>query len=257
MKNEERYYTRMAQSMPAKIQAFADYLKPGMRFLDLGSGPSADVFNYVTEQGAEYTAYDNHPQVVARLMEQGIPVYEGDSSGAYDIIYMSSVLHELGPIDRYEFGQLITKHLKPGGYLIIRDWFVSDGDREVVLYMNPDKRDVVRMWHDAMAKNEVAGRVLIEHNRISGKQKDVYNLVFHSGWGQASLERESREYYGLTTKQYHNFIDGIEGKLILRRVETERDGGYVTHLSPIFGPEIEHFIDQHGTKTIHIYQKGE
>lgn len=142
--NKDIYIQRMNQTAKSKFAVIEPYLSKGMKILDFGSGISPEFISDVDSTGAEYYAYDISKTVQTELTKMGVNVVTKEDltnkAVQFDIIYLSSVFHELiSYLNRQERTETITmimESLKPGGYLIIRDW-ANPNDIEELFCIEP------------------------------------------------------------------------------------------------------------------------
>lgn len=127
--NQVQYQRRMCQSTNYKFDAVKDYLYKDCEFLDFGSGFNSGFIKKVENTGAIYTAYDEDKYILNKLINKGVNVdlsTDFASEKEYDVIFMSSVLHEILSFKSIPMVihtlENIYQALKPSGYLIIRDW---------------------------------------------------------------------------------------------------------------------------------------
>ena len=127
--NQVQYQRRMCQSTDYKFDAVKDYLYKDCEFLDFGSGFNPEFIKKIENTGAIYTAYDEDKYILNKLINKGVNVdlsTDFASEKEYDVIFMSSVLHEIlsfksVPMVIHILGN-IYQALTPGGHLIVRDW---------------------------------------------------------------------------------------------------------------------------------------
>ena len=89
----------MNQTAKSKFAVIEPYLSKGMKLLDFGSGISPEFISDVDSTGAEYYAYDISKTVQTELTKMGVNVVTKEDltnkAVQFDIIYLSSVFHEL------------------------------------------------------------------------------------------------------------------------------------------------------------------
>lgn len=163
-------------------------LRPGERALELGCGTGL-VTQALCSTGAEVTAVDRAPAmlaatrrrapsatVVAADLESGIPSAAG---GAYDVVVLAFVLHELLPTERVEILRLAKQQLRPAGRIAILEWARPDGAllgrawaAAVKLIEPPEAHDVLDLGLDVAI--ERAGLVVRSDDRVaSGRARIV------------------------------------------------------------------------------------
>ena len=93
------YQERMNQTATSKFGVIQPHLKAGIKLLDFGSGYSPEFIEQVKDAGAEYVAYDVSPTVQGQLQENNVDFLTKEQllqvENEFDIIYLSSVFHEL------------------------------------------------------------------------------------------------------------------------------------------------------------------
>lgn len=222
MEKEKSYQERMNKTTDYKFDAIKEYLKDGIKILDYGSGYNQEFIKKIKETGAKYVAYDKDINVRKQLNENNIETIDEydmkNMIGEFDIIFMSSVIHEIesfeGNINKTKIFDNIHNLLKVGGVIIIRDWSFSKSKMEspeTIMITSKDALEEVKVWTKALYDNNI-----IQHYEINEKdlkikvnrKSDVYEIVFHSIWGLQSLERESEEQYA---------YDGLLLKHLLRK----------------------------------------
>ena len=123
--NTQTYIDRMNQTALSKFGCLQPYLGEGVSVLDFGSGYSPDFINEVQATGATYIAYDTSRVVREKLHADGVNAV-ADVTEKYDVIFLSSVFHELisylSDVEYNRTTKMIADTVKPGGHIIIRDW---------------------------------------------------------------------------------------------------------------------------------------
>ena len=97
--DKNTYITRMNKTALSKFDVLKPYLKKKTKVLDYGSGISPEFIKSIQQTGAKYYAYDISPTVQNELANLNIDVITDEnlakSKEKYDIIFMSSVFHEI------------------------------------------------------------------------------------------------------------------------------------------------------------------
>lgn len=217
------YQERMNKTASSKFDAIEKHLDKGVKLLDFGSGFSPEFIDQVQQTGAYYTAYDVSQIVQNQLEENNIDFLTKEqlknTENEFDVIYMSSVFHELMSYlsrpERRETFAMLDKALKPDGVIVIRDWGYEPNPNEITSFevasskVNKD----VHTWINELVKNSVIKRPrIVEHINedeadiyVTTKQ-NIYEIMLHTVWGLNSLERESKETYCVTPELIDKWI---------------------------------------------------
>lgn len=261
--NKDIYIKRMNQTAKSKFAVVKPYLSKGIKILDFGSGISPEFISDVDSSGAEYYAYDVSKTVQTELASMGVNVVTKDDlinkEVQFDIIYLSSVFHEiisyLNRQERTETIAMIMESLKPGGYLIIRDWS-NPNDTDQLFCINPVSEQAaqeIKIWINELLKKSIIDNYYNKRKdgSIITHYKNAYEIIFHTVWGLKSLSRESKEQYNIEDS-IMNWICYPYGKSInLQTVYQETDETYLPHLQKYFDLDSVPFH----TKSIYIFQK--
>lgn len=128
MEKEKSYQERMNKTTDYKFDAIKEYLKDGIKILDYGSGYNQEFIKKIKETGSLYFAYDKDINVRKQLNENNVEIIDEydmkNMIGEFDVIFMSSVIHEIesfeGNISKTKIFDNIHNLLKVGGVIIIR-----------------------------------------------------------------------------------------------------------------------------------------
>ena len=169
--------------------------------------------------GGEYYCHDAHPDVEAAMCVDGgfRHVIAGDLDehvGAFDVVFMSSVVHEMltpscapGNVENEALFELIGRLVSPSGCVVVRDWAdyaagAQDGSLPASLdLVDEGAAREVAQWVSAMESNGVIreGAVTVSRSSggwsLAGERASVCEVFLHAVWGLGSLDRESRERY--------------------------------------------------------------
>ena len=264
MEKEKSYQERMNKTTDYKFDAIKEYLKDGIKILDYGSGYNQEFIKKVKETGALYFAYDKDINVQKQLNENNVETIDEydmkNMIGEFDIIFMSSVIHEIesfeGNINKTKIFDNIHNLLKVDGVIIIRDWGFSKSKMkspETIMITSKDALEEVRIWIKALYDNNIIQPYEINEEDLEikvYKKSDVYEIIFHSVWGLQSVERESEEQYaydGLLLKHLlrkHNSYDYI-------KTYQEYDRTYLQYIEKYFEGEFESLP----TKSVNVIKK--
>lgn len=249
--NTQMYIDRMNQTALSKFDCLQPYLCDGVSVLDFGSGYSPEFIREVESTGAIYTAYDASPVVLEKLHADGVNAI-ADVTEKYDVIFLSSVFHELisylSDVEYNRTTKMIADAVKPGGHIIIRDWANPGRSNRCHIVIQPDKLEEVKLWVHALCYNEIVERPTFYHNILTTSEYDMYQIMYHTVWGTDSIGREARETYDVTSR-VHDF--GKEHHLQLVHFEEQYDQTYLPHLQKYFDVPAIPFA----TKGIWVFQK--
>lgn len=261
--NKDIYIKRMNQTAKSKFAVIEPYLSKGMKILDFGSGISPEFISDVDSTGAEYYAYDISKTVQTELTKMGVNVVTKDDltnkEVQFDIIYLSSVFHEiisyLNCQERTETIAMIMNNLKPGGYLIIRDWANPNNDSPFKIEPVSKKAEAeMNIWVNELQKNSIIDKYC--HELVDGSiltnHTNAYEIIFHTVWGLKSLSRESKEQYNIENGIKKWIINPWNKVLKLKTIYYETDETYLSHLQKYFKLDEVPFE----TKSIYIFQKN-
>ena len=241
------YQERMNQTVQAKLHAVLPYLEAGMKLLDFGSGFSPEFIHQIEKRGVIYHAYDISPTVNRQLTANGTTCVTDlmDVVEYYDVIFVSSVFHEL--ISYQTESEYITivrnlmDTLKQYGKIVIRDWdFTKQQDDEVTRKSIPfrmEKLVEIRKWCDALLKNKIIQWFEIDTSKyvVTATEFDMLQIMFHATWGLDALERESRETYTSMITAFNIVQEATEPDTVVYDDSyNEYDATYLPHLQNFF-----------------------
>jgi methyltransferase domain len=261
--NKDTYIQRMNQTAKSKFAVIEPYLSKGMKILDFGSGISPEFISDIDSTGAEYYAYDISKTVQTELARMGVNVVTKDDltnkEVQFDIIYLSSVFHEiisyLNRQERTETITMIMESLKPGGFLIIRDW-ANPNDTDLLFCIETVSKQAEKemdIWVNELLKNSIIDNDYskYEDGSIVTHSKNAYEILFHTVWGLKSLNRESKEQYNIKDSIMNWIYYPWKKSLELKTDYQEKDETYLPHLQKYFDMSSIPF----NTKSIYIFQK--
>ena len=180
--DKNTYITRMNKTALSKFDVLKPYLKKKTKVLDYGSGISPEFIKSIQQTGAKYYAYDISPTVQNELANLNIDVITDEnlakSKEKYDIIFMSSVFHEIisymSRPERTKVLKQIYRNLKKDGKLIIRDWANNNSDK---LYTINTKSEKASKEVDRWVKNlkkiqlyKMSKRLIIKNTKPQRKK---------------------------------------------------------------------------------------
>ena len=261
--NKDIYIQRMNQTAKSKFAVVEPYLSKGMKILDFGSGISPEFISDVDSTGAEYYAYDISKTVQTELTKMGVNVVTKEDltkkKVKFEIIYLSSVFHEiisyLNRQERTETITMIMESLKPGGYLIIRDW-ANPNDIEKLFCIEPVSKQAEKemdIWVNELLKNSIIDNDYTKYKNgtIVTHSKNAYEIIFHTVWGLKSLSRESKEQYTIETSIMNWIYYPWKKSFNIQSIYHEIDKTYLPNLQKYFDLKSVPF----NTKSIYIFQK--
>ena len=241
------YQERMNQTVQAKLEAVLRYLKPGMKLLDFGSGFSPEFIQQIEKRGVIYNAYDISPTVNRQLTANGTTCVTDliDVVEYYDVIFVSSVFHELVSYKTESECTTIVRNLmdtlKQYGKIVIRDWdFTVQEDDEFTRKSIPfrmEKLVEIRKWCDALLKNNIIQWFEIDthHYVVTATEFDMLQIMFHVTWGVDAIERESRETYTSMITTFNIVKEATEpDTVVFDNSYNEYDATYLPHLQKYF-----------------------
>lgn len=259
--DKNTYITRMNKTALSKFDVLKPYLKKKTKILDYGSGISPEFIKSVQQTGAKYYAYDISPTVQNELANLNIDVITDEnlakSKEKYDIIFMSSVFHEIisymSRPERTKVLKQIYRNLKKDGKLIIRDWANNNSDKLYTINTKSEKASKeVDRWVKKLKENSIIQNVeKINNKEYKTIEKEAYEVMFHVVWGVQSLERESKEEYNIRDYLEKWLLKPLNFKV--SSVIEEKDESYLQYLQKYFKLEEVPF----NTKCILVLEKEE
>lgn len=259
--DKNTYITRMNKTALSKFDVLKPYLKKKTKVLDYGSGISPEFIKSVQQTGAKYYAYDISPTVQNELANLNIDVITDEnlekSKEKYDIIFMSSVFHEvisyMSRPERTKVLKQIYRNLKKDGKLIIRDWANNNSDKLYKINTKSEKASKeVDRWVKKLKENSIIQNVeKINNKEYKTTEKEAYEVIFHVVWGLQSLERESKEEYNIQDYLEKWLLKPLNFKV--SSVIEEKDESYLQYLQKYF------ILDEvpFNTKCILVLEKEE
>ena len=119
------YVRRMASALNTKWEALASYVSPGVRVLDYGCGMPVEggIRERVEAAGGVYECHDISTTVETAMRDAGATFRTKedlqDRAGGYDVVFLSSVVHELtGQDDGFEEVEAVWGLVAGGGVAI-------------------------------------------------------------------------------------------------------------------------------------------
>lgn len=245
------YQERMNQTATSKFGVIQPHLKAGIKLLDFGSGYSPEFIEQVKGVGADYVAYDVSQTVQGKLQENNVEFLTKEQllqvENEFDIIYLSSVFHELMSYltrqERTEVFAMIDKALKSDGKIIIRDWGYPTKNKYLLELASSDVEEEVHTWIAELIKNSIIQppRLVLDNDDkpispniyITKNSHNIYEMMFHVVWGLGSIEREAKETYVVTPELIEKWIcNPLEYHI--EEVTEEVDETYLPYLQKHF-----------------------
>jgi demethylmenaquinone methyltransferase/2-methoxy-6-polyprenyl-1,4-benzoquinol methylase len=170
-----RFYDTLLEPVNAPLRAIGWKLHPtdaSMTVLDVGCGTGAHLELYV-DSGAECVGLDASPamleQASARLgdradLELGDATALPHNDSAFDLVFTSLFLHELGESARAAAMSEMARVAKPGGHVLVIDYYVGSLRPKGYLTRSVSTvaeriagRDHYRNWRDFLGSGGIAG----------------------------------------------------------------------------------------------------
>lgn len=240
--DKNTYITRMNKTALSKFDVLKPYLKKKTKVLDYGSGISPEFIKSVQQTGAKYYAYDISPTVQNELANLNIDVITDEnlekSKEKYDIIFLSSVFHEIisymSRPERTKVLKQIYRNLKKDGKLIIRDWANNNSDNLYKINTKSEKASKeVDRWVKKLKENSIIQNIeKINNKEYKTTEKEAYEVMFHVVWGLQSLERESKEEYNIQDYLEKWLLKPLNFKV--SSIIEEKDESYLQYLQKYF-----------------------
>lgn len=248
------YARRMDATLDRKWAALEPHVTPGARILDYGCGMPSDngIRQRVEAAGGVYECHDISATVEAAMRERGATFQtkkdlHEHGAGRYDVVFLSSVLHEFTSQDDCGFEEIEAtwKLVAKGGVAIVRDWtgvrfqLHSQPPRSLKVTSEEAMREILA-WVGALAMNSVirignVNNYKIDWNNLElhADPASLYEIAFHSVWGLGSLPRESGEHYGEAQSALGTHIR-YWGDCTVEHQYDEWDETYLTHLQRLY-----------------------
>ena len=248
------YARRMDTTLDRKWAALEPHVTPGARILDYGCGmPSENgIRQRVEAVGGVYECHDISNTVETAMRERGATFHtkkdlHEHGAGRYDVVFLSSVLHEFTSQDDCGFEEIEAtwKLVAKGGVAIVRDWtgvrlqLHSQPPRSLKATSTGAMREILT-WVGALAMNGVirignVNNYKIDWNNLElhADPASLYEIAFHSVWGPGSLPRESGEHYGEAQSDLSAHIR-YWGDCTVEQQYDEWDETYLTHLQRLY-----------------------
>lgn len=242
--NEKSYYERMNSTMNNKCSTLYPYLFNGVRVLDFGAGKDLAIAKLVENFNGKYTAVDRSTQVQQYFEDNGILCYESinDINEKVDVIFLSSVYHELlsylNPLEVASIIRSFSKILDNNGYIVIRDWnTLSNNDWHVEdeISIKKEKLKEIKKWIQVLKEQgiiENSSILKIDDEFIKGYRNDLYNIIYHTTWGLASIPRESKENYAISLDSILRYF--YNNDLVIKEKVVTWDDTYINYMDKYF-----------------------
>ena len=247
------YVRRMASALNAKWEALEPYVTPGARVLDYGCGMPVEggIRERVEAAGGVYECHDISTTVETAMRDAGATFRTKedlqDRAGGYDVVFLSSVVHELtGQDDGFEEVEAVWGLVAGGGVAIVRDWtgvrFQLRSELPQSLKVkSEDAMHEVLAWVGALAMNKVVRvgsaktcKIDWDNLEIHADPASLYEIAFHSVWGLDSLPRESGEWYSEVQGTFGTHIRYWGKACTVEREYDEWDETYLEHFQRLY-----------------------
>ena len=246
------YARRMGATLDRKWAALEPYVTPGARILDYGCGmPNENgIRQRVEAAGGVYECHDISNTVEAAMRDAGATFHTKkdlqELAGGYDVVFLSSVLHEFtGQDDDFEEIEAVWRLVADGGVAIVREWtgvrfqLHSKPPRSLKATSEEAMCEILA-WVGALAVNGVIRIWNVKHYRIDWGNLELhadpavlYEIAFHSVWGLSNIPRESAERYGEVQSDLRAHIR-YWGDCTVEQQYDEWDETYLTHLQRLY-----------------------
>lgn len=247
------YVRRMASALNAKWEVLAPYVTPGAHVLDYRCGMPVEggIRERVEAAGGVYECHDISTTVETAMRDAGATFRTKedlqDRAGGYDVVFLSSVVHELtGQDDGFEEVEAVWGLVAGGGVAIVRDWtgvrFQLRSELPQSLKVkSEDAMHEVLAWVGALAMNKVVRvgsaktcKIDWDNLEIHADPASLYEIAFHSVWGLDSLPRESGEWYSEVQGTFGTHIRYWGKACTVEREYDEWDETYLEHFQRLY-----------------------
>lgn len=176
------HFSQTRSSGWSEFEVFKPYLKKGDEVLDMGCG-NARLFDFLFPLGVRYTGCDNSNKLL-EIASQKYPQAKftaGDfmhvpfEAEEFDVVMAIASLHHV-PSDELRHRALREIHriLRPGGYLLMTNWYLYQDKYKKYIKENKgrmDKGDALIPWKDK------DGNILAERYYHAFKEKELAKLA--------------------------------------------------------------------------------
>lgn len=246
------YARRMDTTLDRKWAALKPHVFPGARVLDYGCGMPTEngIREHVEAAGGVYECHDISATVETAMRDAGATFRTKEDlteqARSYDVVFLSSVLHELAGQDAgFEEIESVWQLVAGGGVAVVRDWAgvqfqpISPLPRSLKLTSEDAMREVLT-WVGALWANSVLRVGAVKNRKVDwgnlelhADPDNIYEIAFHSVWGLDSLPREAAESYGSTQNALSMHLR-YWGDCTVEDRYDEWDETYLTHLQRLY-----------------------
>ena len=243
----------MDATLDRKWAALEPHVTPGARVLDYGCGmPNGNgIRQRVEAAGGVYECHDISNTVEAAMRDAGATFHTKkdlqELAGGYDVVFLSSVLHEFTSQDDCGFEEIeaVWRLVADGGVAIVRDWTgvrfqLHSQPPRMLKATSTGAMCEILAWVGALAVNGVIRIWNVENYRIDWGNLELhadpavlYEIAFHSVWGLSNIPRESAERYGEVQSDLSAHIR-YWGDCTVEQQYDEWDETYLTHLQRLY-----------------------
>ena len=242
----------MGATLDRKWAALEPHVTPGAHILDYGCGmPNENgIRQRVEAAGGVYECHDISNTVETAMRDAGATFHTKkdlqELAGGYDVVFLSSVLHEFtGQDDDFEEIEAVWRLVADGGVAIVREWtgvrfqLHSKPPRSLKATSEEAMCEILT-WVGALAVNGVIRIWNVKNYRIDWGNLELhanpavlYEIAFHSVWGLSNIPRESAERYGEAQSDLSAHIR-YWGDCTVEQQYDEWDETYLTHLQRLY-----------------------
>ena len=248
------YARRMDTTLDRKWAALKPHVFPGARVLDYGCGMPTEngIRQRVEAAGGVYECHDISNTVETAMRDAGATFHtkkdlQEHGAGRYDVVSLSSVLHEFTSQDDCGFEEIarIWQLVAGGGVAVVRVWSgvqfqpISPLPRSLKLASEDAMREVLP-WVGALWANSGLRVGAVKNRKVDwgnlelhAGPDNIYEIAFHSVWGLDSLPREAAESYGSAQNALSMHLR-YWGDCTVEDRYDEWDETYLTHLQRLY-----------------------
>ena len=246
------YARRMDTTLDRKWAALKPHVFPGARVLDYGCGMPTEngIREHVEAAGGVYECHDISATVETAMRDAGATFRTKEDlteqARSYDVVFLSSVLHELaGREEGFEEIDSVWQLVAGSGVAVVRDWAgvqfqpLSPLPRSLKLASEDAMREILT-WVGALWANSVLRVGTVKNRKVDwgnlelhADPDNIYEIAFHSVWGLDSLPREAAESYGSAQNALSIHLR-YWGDCTVEDRYDEWDETYLTHLQRLY-----------------------
>ena len=204
----------------------------------------------VEAAGGVYECHDISNTVEAAMRDAGATFHTKkdlqELAGGYDVVFLSSVLHEFaGQDDDFEEIEAAWRLVADGGVAIVREWTgvrfqPHSKPLRSLKATSEEAMCEILTWVGALAVNGVIRIWNVKNYRIDWGNLEphadpavLYEIASHSVWGLSNIPLESAERYGEVQSDLSACIR-YWGDCTVEQQYDEWDETYLTHLQRLY-----------------------